>query len=125
VWGEFDVDCRTNGVVGTRDALLRQLSRAYVRAAPGQLTSTSYDPDGGVFAAVGRAAPPQTRVEVWYPAQLHAPRSIAFDGLRHLRVRYGPSGGAVVSATTTGNAWDLLVTPPASRPPGAASVSSG
>ena len=36
VWGEFAVDCRNNRVTGTRDALVAQLRRGYVRAAPGR-----------------------------------------------------------------------------------------
>ena len=37
VWGEFEVDCRTNSVVGVRHDLVDQLTRAYTRAAPGHL----------------------------------------------------------------------------------------
>jgi endoglycosylceramidase len=37
VWGEFDVDCTTNAITGVRQDLVDQLTRAYVRAAPGRL----------------------------------------------------------------------------------------
>ena len=53
VWGEFEVDCRTNTVVGPRDALLEQLTRAYVRAAPGRLVVSAYEPGSGRFIALG------------------------------------------------------------------------
>jgi endoglycosylceramidase len=109
VWGEFEVDCRTNTVVGTRDALLAQLTRAYVRAAPGHLTTSAYDPASAAFSAAGRDAGAGGRLEASYPTQLDVPETIAFAGLRNVRVRYGQDGGASISATTAGGAWTLLV----------------
>jgi endoglycosylceramidase len=109
VWGEFEVDCRTNTVTGTRDALLTQLNRAYVRAAPGRITESTYVPATGAFTASGRDARQGTQVEAWYPKRLRT-GAISSTGLRHARVR-AVVGGAVVTATTTGNAWRLTVAP--------------
>ena len=56
VWGEFEVDCRTNAVVGVRHDLVGQLTRAYTRAAPGHLQRSVFDPATRRFAAAGTAA---------------------------------------------------------------------
>ena len=109
VWGEFEVDCRTNTVVGPRTALLEQLTRAYVRASPGRLVASAYDPGSGLFTASGRDAPERARLEAWYPTQLGSPETIAYAGLRAVRVRITRDGGAVISATTTGGAWHLVL----------------
>jgi endoglycosylceramidase len=116
VWGEFEVDCRTNAVVGTRDALIEQLTRAYVRAAPGRLVTTSYDPASGAYSVVGRDARKGEQMHVSYPTQLHTAETIAFAGLRHVRVQFEPSGGADISATATGGAWNLVVHPASNTP---------
>jgi endoglycosylceramidase len=108
-WGEFDVDCRTNTIVGTRDALIAQLTRAYVRAAPGRLVTTSYDPATGGFTAAGVTAPAGRRFEARYPTQLGVPKTLAFLGLRDVHVRYVHGGGAYVVATATGGAWRLVI----------------
>ena len=62
VWGEWDLDCATNVVHGPRQALVDQLTRAYVRAAPGRLVGTTYDPATGAFTAAGEVAPRGARV---------------------------------------------------------------
>ena len=78
VWGEFEVDCRTNTVVGTRDALLDQLTRAYVRAAPGELVASTYDPATGTFRASGRNAPEGAQLWTWYPPGQAPPDAVTF-----------------------------------------------
>ena len=91
VWGEFEVDCRTNTVLGPREALLDQLTRAYVRAAPGQL-----DPRATTRRrAASRPPDPEQageRVVAWYPPPLHPPDVLTFVGLRHVRVHNEPGG---------------------------------
>jgi hypothetical protein len=109
VWGEFDVDCSTNTVVGTRDALLRQLTRAYVLAAPGDRVVSSYDPDVGTFSASGRDSRVGAQVRTWYPTQIATPAKLILSGLRDVRVQYSPNGGAFVTGTTTGKAWSLVL----------------
>ncbi len=72
VWGEFDLDCTTNTVTGPRQALLDQLDRAYVRAAPGRLAATTYDPATGGAAwlrAITRMPAPR-----WSPGTRDLPR---------------------------------------------------
>ena len=54
VWGVFQVDCRTNRVTRLRRALIRDLTRGYVRAAPGSLAGTRYTSTGALVAS-GRA----------------------------------------------------------------------
>lgn len=56
-WGEFEVRCPSNRVEGMRAPLVRQLTRAYVRAAPGRLDSATYDERTGRFEASGTAPP--------------------------------------------------------------------
>jgi endoglycosylceramidase len=109
VWGEFEVDCRTNTVIGPRVALLEQLTRAYVRASPGRLAVSAYEPGSGRFTAAARDAPRGGRLDAWYPTQLGRPKSMTFGGLRGVHVRTTRHGGAFISATTTGGAWHLLV----------------
>jgi endoglycosylceramidase len=110
VWGEFEVDCRTNTVVARREALIAQLSRAYARAAPGRLFLSVYEPGSDRFAAAGHNAPKGGRAQVWYPAPLGRSATIASVGLRDIRV-WPRHGGAVVSARTTDDEWLLGVAP--------------
>ncbi len=109
VWGEFEVDCRTNTVVGTREALLDQLTRAYVRAAPGDLVASTYDPTTGTFRASGSNAPEGAQLWTWYPAGQAPPDAVTFAGLRDVRVRVAPAGGFHITATTTSASWLLVV----------------
>jgi endoglycosylceramidase len=109
VWGEFEVDCQTNAVVGTRDALLDQLTRAYVRAAPGELVASTYNAGTGTFSASGRNAPEDAQLWTWYPARGRTPDTITFAGLRDVRVRVAPAGGVHITGTTTGASWLLVV----------------
>jgi endoglycosylceramidase len=108
VWGEWEVDCRTNAVTGPRQALVDQLSRAFVRAAPGRLTTTAYAPATGAFTAAAADAPAHTDVVAWYPTRLHDPATITSLGLSHVRLRAAP-GGVYLVGTTTGGCWLLAV----------------
>ena len=53
VWGEFEVNCRTNRVTRLRRALIGELTRGYVRAAPGRLLSARYSPGPALVGASG------------------------------------------------------------------------
>jgi endoglycosylceramidase len=108
VWGEFDVDCRTNTIVGLRQALIADLTRAYPRAAPGVLTDTTYDAATGHLTATGTDAPRHRTPVVFHPSAPD-PDSVAVTGLRHVRVRPGRGGTAYVTAQTTGGAWSIDV----------------
>jgi hypothetical protein len=51
VWGEFEVDCTTNTITGVRQDLVDALTRGYVRAAPGRLETTTWNPTGALTAS--------------------------------------------------------------------------
>jgi endoglycosylceramidase len=113
VWGEFVVDCRTNRVEGPRVALVDQLTRAYVRAAPGRLTHLDTDPTTGTLHASGIEAERGTQIVVFSPSRPDALAHgrIAAVGLRHVRVRRGADGGAFVLGNATGGGWSLAIEP--------------
>jgi endoglycosylceramidase len=112
VWGEWDLDCATNTLRGPRQALVDQLTRAYVRAAPGRLDVTFYDPADGAFHAAGSGAPAGVDLVAYYPTRLHGRPTLAATGLRRLRIRPAGEGGSYLLAETTGGAWSLVATPP-------------
>jgi endoglycosylceramidase len=110
-WGEFDVDCTTNAIVGERAPVLAQLTRAYVRAAPGRLEATRYDPATGVFEASGVDAERGVELFAFYPAAAHgtpAPRS---SGLEDLALERAPGGAVFVRARASGGGWSLHLDP--------------
>ena len=117
VWGLFDVDCRTNAVRGVRAALAASLTRGYVRAAPGRLVSTAWDPASRALRAAGAGARRRggDLVAFWPRAGGPAPR-IHGRGLRSVRVR-----GDLVLARPRGGAWSLVVGPRGVSPARAAS----
>ena len=111
VWGEFDVDCTTNHVIGPRTALLAQLDRAYVRAAPGRLTTTSADPATGALAASGDHARFGAVLVAWFPSPPAKVRIATAGGLRLLRVSSsGTAGGSYVTGIATRPTWSIRVT---------------
>ncbi len=110
VWGEFDVDCTTNTVVGPRQALVDQLSRGWVRAAPGRLEAIEWEATAGTLAARGTGARPGARLVAFWPSRLHGAPRLAGVGLQALRTR--PAwGGRYVVARATGGDWSLSVAP--------------
>jgi endoglycosylceramidase len=112
VWGEWDLDCTTNTLRGPRQALVDQLTRAYVRAAPGRLDLTSYDPADGTLVAAGSDAPAGVELEAYYPARLHGRPALAGTGLRRLRIRPAREGGVYILGEATGGPWSLTATAP-------------
>lgn len=120
VWGAFEVDCRSNTVAGARWPLLDQLTRGWVRAAPGRLTAMRWEPATGVLVASGRDARRRQRLVAYWPARLHGVPAVArARGLRRLRTR--PAwGGAFVTAAADGGGWELRLEagagPPARTP---------
>ncbi len=107
VWGEFDVDCTTNAIVGIRQHLVDRLTRAYVRAAPGTLVETHYDDATGNFAAHGIAAAPGTELLAFYPAARHGAPALTTTGLTDLRSLPAPGGNVYVVARSIGGEWTL------------------
>jgi endoglycosylceramidase len=119
VWGEFEVDCTTNTVTGPRQALVDQLTRGWVRAAPGRLAATAWDPTTGVLTASGSAARQGTRLVAFWPARLHGAPRLEGAGLRRLRTR-AAWGGLYVLGNATGGAWSLVVRPESGGSPSGA-----
>lgn len=110
MWGEFEVDCTTNTVTGPRQPLVDQLTRGWVRAAPGRLHATQWEPGAGVLTASGTGAARKAQVVAYWPARLHGVPRIEGTGLRRLRTR--PAwGGLYVLGTASGGDWTLRVTP--------------
>ena len=110
VWGEFDVDCRTNRITGLRQSLLDQLDRGYVRAAPGRLVASTFDPATGVLRGAGANAPLGSALVAWYPAPVRQIRTLAAQGLTHLQVSSsGTDGGSYVTAFATRATWSVTI----------------
>ena len=126
VWGLFQVDCRTNRVTRLRRVLMGELTRAYVRAAPGRLTGTRYT-SSGVLIASGRARradgplvaflplarpSPAGGRDQYLPADCVSVRAclrIRSRGLRGLRLVRGPGKSRYVVARPAGGPWSLRV----------------
>ena len=110
VWGEFEVDCRTNTVVGTRDALLDQLTPRVRPGGPGRARRVDLRPrDRHVPRLRTQRARGCAAVDVVSAAARRHPMPITFAGLRDVRVRVAPAGGFHITATTTSASWLLVV----------------
>jgi endoglycosylceramidase len=110
VWGEFDVDCRDNSVGGARDALIAQLRRGYVRAAPGMLTETSWDHDRGRLDASGQAGDGDGELIAFHPAAASRELTVTVHGLESPRFLAVKGGGVLITATPKGGRWSILAT---------------
>ncbi len=106
-WGEFEVDCFTNEVLGERRLLVRDLSWAYPRAAPGSLESTRYDAATGRLDVLGSGAAVGTELVVFYPAGKHGMPEVSGTGLRDLETLDGPGEAVYVVGWTTAGDWSL------------------
>lgn len=110
VWGEFDLDCTTNQVVGVRQPLVDQLDRAYVRAAPGRLVESSQDLTTGELRAAGDHAHPGSVLVAWFPLRADKVRVRASQGLRFVRISSsGSDGGAYVTGIAIQASWRVTV----------------
>jgi len=108
-WGEFDVDCTTNTVVGLRGDLVDQLTRPLLRAAPGRVDALEYDPATGRFAATGVADGSEEELVLFYPAAKHVAPVATTTGLGEIAERAAPGGGVYISTAPLGGAWTLQV----------------
>jgi endoglycosylceramidase len=104
VWGEFDVDCRTNTVTGVRHDLVRQLKRAYVRAAPGRLHRTTWESATKHLSATGYVGRPGVGLELFVPLQ-PSRVAVAVDGLRGVHLQRTAGGATLLTAQSTGGSW--------------------
>lgn len=108
VWGEFEVDCRTNTVTGPRTDLITQLRRGYVRAAPGVLRTMTYRAADGLHAEGDGARVGEVLV-AWFPGAKGSVR-VSDRGLIGVRTTpAGPDGGVYVTGTAVRSAWSLEV----------------
>jgi endoglycosylceramidase len=107
VWGEFEVDCATNVVTGLRTDLIEELTRAYVRAAPGTLVESRYDAATGAFSARGANAPSGVELVVFYPAAQHGEPALVSTGLSAIDVIVAPSDNLYLRAHALGGDWSL------------------
>ena len=109
VWGEFEVDCRTNTVTGPRSNLIAALRRATVHAAPGRLVIQASVAEPRVFVAVGADAAARVPLEAFVPSP---PSAVAVESLGLTRVSVvAAPGGSVVRASATGGSWWIVVRP--------------
>jgi endoglycosylceramidase len=109
VWGEFELDCKTNTVTGTRRDLVAELTRAYVRAAPGALSKTHYDPDSGAFEASGTATDASALFVAFYPTSKHGAPRVTASGLDRVRTLIAPGGNAYLIGESRGGEWSVSV----------------
>jgi hypothetical protein len=103
VWG---VDCADNRVLGIGADLGRVLTRGYVRAAPGRLSSVRWDAQGRALDAAGARARAGVVLEAFYPGR----GRVSAVGLRRVRASSVP-GGELVTAAARGGDWRLRVSP--------------
>lgn len=106
VWGLFDVDCVANRVRGWRDALVDDLRRPVVRAAPGAIGQVAWEAASRRFAMQGDAAAPGATFAVFWPSRGRAPRAET-KGLRAVRFESAPGGQHYVVGQARGGAWEL------------------
>jgi endoglycosylceramidase len=110
-WSVFAMDCAggANRVVAEHHALVDQLRRGYVRAAPGRLGRTGWTPRGRILQARGTGASRRDGpLEAFIP---YAHARVETTGLGRARLRAIPGGGTLVTAAPRGRAWTVRVTP--------------
>ncbi|MGQ0803075.1 MAG: glycoside hydrolase family 5 protein [Actinomycetota bacterium] len=111
VWGEFEVDCTDNSIVGVRADLVTDLTRGYVRAAPGRLTATTFDPATGTLIAAGEAGSGRAPLVAFHPGPRTKDAEVTVDGLAEPKIEELEGGGLVIRAKPKGGAWELRVEP--------------
>ncbi len=110
-WGEFEVDCRTNEILGERTTLFADLTRAYARFSPGYVTEMVYGPDSGRFEVLGVDARRGQVLEVFYPVSLHGAPEVSVVGLGEVALVEAAGGELLLRARADGGAWGLLAEP--------------
>jgi endoglycosylceramidase len=111
VWGEFEVDCADNSVTGMRTDLVADLTRGYVRAAPGWLTATAYDQVTGVLVASGEAPGDggSGPLLAFHPGPGTDDVKLEVRGLADPELEEREGGGVLIRARPTGGSWELRV----------------
>jgi endoglycosylceramidase len=111
VWGLLDVDCATGERTGVRRSLVRRLTRAYVRAAPGRITGQRYQLATGRFTAAGTAPDDNRQTLIaFYPGSKHRGARFRATGLANLRAVRVPGEGRFMIGVPRGP-WTLEVGP--------------
>ncbi|MGH7786033.1 MAG: cellulase family glycosylhydrolase, partial [Candidatus Binatia bacterium] len=108
VWGEFEVDCSSNTITGARTDLLAQLARGYLRAAPGQLIASRWNPATGQLTASGEAAEAGTELLAFYPLT-DRPFSVSAAGLDDVQVHHSSTASVHITARARSGAWAIEV----------------
>jgi len=111
VWGEFEVDCRTNEITGVRQPVLDQLTRGWVRAAPGALDELRWEHDAGSLFASGSDADGGRELLAFYPAARLGEPLVQAAGLDGVRLVDAPGGNVYLVARSTGGVWSLALAP--------------
>ena len=107
VWGEFEVDCTSNTITGVRQDVVNQLTRAWVRAAPGRLVQNVYVYSTGSFIARGTAAPAGAELLAFYPASHAGERTLATTGLTDVQQLPAPGANRYIVAHAAGGDWSI------------------
>ena len=94
-------------MLGERELLVADLTRAYPRAAPGRLESTIYDATTGGLEIRGTHAAAGRELLVFYPAAKHGTPSVSVIGLVDVEASDAPGGALYLTAQTTGSDWSL------------------
>jgi endoglycosylceramidase len=108
VWGEFAVDCTTGLVNGVRRALVDQLTRGYVRAAPAGTRETEWDATTRTLRSSGNTAGTATRLLAFVP--ITHPK-VTLSGVDAVHVHPAPGGGTYITARAHGGSWFMSVRP--------------
>jgi len=111
VWGAFEVDCRTNEITGVRQPLVDQLTRGWVRAAPGELERLSWSHESGVLSARGNDDTGERALLAFYPARRLGMPAVASEGLAAVELRDAPGGNVYLLARTRGGPWTIEARP--------------
>jgi endoglycosylceramidase len=111
VWGEFEVDCADNSVTRIRNDLVGDLTRGYVRAAPGRLTATAYDPVAGALVASGEAPDDDGPgpLVAFHPGPRTKDVKLTVEGLADPELQQVEGSGVLIRAQPTGGPWELRV----------------
>lgn len=108
-WSVFAMDCAAgrNAVAGEHRALVADLRRGWVRAAPGRLAAAAWSPTTRTLTATGVAARRRAGpLEAFFPGR--DPR-VRVRGLRGVRVVAVRDGGSLVTAQPAGTRWRLRI----------------
>lgn len=110
-WGLFDMNCLTNEIASARVPLWEQMTRGYVRAAPGRLGTMRWDHFSGVLDVDGSDARPGTELVIFYPASKRGTPVVEATGLGAVRLDPAPGGNLYLRAGATASRWSLQASP--------------